>query len=121
MAAVKDEIIIAYDMNDLRENGPAWKAGDYIIIEHLTMEDMQRLGETPESDGVVRMSLADDQTGINSRKLIDVSVDFESHDFITRALLKLSDLAEGFKLATALRGEEVGMLIRPPKMPFEIA
>jgi len=112
--AIQDEIDIFYDMQGLRENGPRWKLGDWIIIEHLTKADMQSLGENPEPKGVVRMSLANDKHGRNSRKLVDVVVKRESHDFISRALIKLTRLGEGFKMATALRDEEIGMVVRPP-------
>lgn len=104
-------------MNDLIENGPRWKAGDYIIVEHLTMEDLERMGETPSSDGVVRMSLADDNKGSNAKKLVELAISIEDRELITKALLKLSDWGHGFVLASNLRNEGVGLICHPPKTP----
>lgn len=121
MNSTRPVVDIFYDMQDLRENGPVWKSGDIIVIEHLTMEDMQRLGEVPESDGVVRMSLGKDggnATATHCRKLIDVPLKDENPEFISAALFELSRIGDGFKLATALKGEEIAMLIRPPKIPI---
>lgn len=120
MSDYEPKIEFQFDMEELAANGPNWKEGDYLVVEHLTMADLQQMGEIPTSDGVVRMSLADDETGANPRKLVECAITFEDHDLIKKALLTLSDWAHGFILASNLRNEGVGMLVRTPKMPIDL-
>ena len=104
-----------FDIEELRANGPDWKAGDYLIVEYLDLVALNALGEKPESDGVVRLWLADDSEGTNQKRLIDIKIGIEDRELIKKATLELSRWADGFYLAATLRRRPVGIMVRPYK------
>ncbi len=101
-----------FDMEELRKNGPSWKAGDHLIIEYLDLACLNAMGEDPQSDGVVRLWLADDEYGSNRKRLIDINSSLEDDERIKKAMLNLATWADGFILASNLKGEPMGYVMK---------
>lgn len=95
---------------------PAAGTKAWLIVEHLTLKDLNCRGEVPTSDGVVRISLCDTRNGDNPVSVYELMLDADDDPEANEAHAWARCWASGFVVGARYAGVDLGFVIRPPAM-----
>lgn len=85
----------------------------FLVLEHLTIAELQDRGQEAVSDSVIRLSLCDTKEGDNPVAVYELLLsEDETHNPI-EAHNRIRTWAAGFMLGARYAGETIGLNIKP--------
>lgn len=87
----------------------------WLVLKHLTLADLNARGEIAKSDGVMRLSLCDNEDGANPVPVYELLIDADEMKEANEAWRWVSRWASGFIVGARYAGLELGLCLDPPQ------